>query len=320
MSDKTAIAWTDATWNPVSGCSKVSPGCEHCYAETLSLRYGWTSQPWTGPNAHTNVQLHPERLDKPLHWKRPRMVFVNSMSDVFHDQVSDAFIDEIFAVMAMAAQHTFQILTKRPQRMYQYLTDPQTVFRIADAIDRRNDYQGYDVLAQDLRDGFAWPLPNVWLGVSVEDQRRADERIPWLQQTPAHIRFLSCEPLLGPIDLTAYLPHRSVYDPHIDTAGCAICGHLPSWHGTDIAWIDWVIVGAESGPEARPMDDDWVRSLLNQCVAADVPFFFKQRATQSGRKETEPELDGRQWLEFPQTSVIPDSLELSFHRKGESSQ
>jgi protein gp37 len=131
------------------------------------------------------------------------MVFVNSMSDVFHEQVSEAFVDQMFAVMAMASQHTFQILTKRPKRMHQYLTDPQTVLRIADAIDRRNDRQGYDVLAQDLRDGHAWPLPNVWLGVSVEDQRRAEERMPWLQQTPAAIRFLSCEPLLGPLDLTA---------------------------------------------------------------------------------------------------------------------
>ncbi len=307
MSNTTSIGWTRSddgakgrSWNPISGCSKVSPGCEQCYAEALSHRFGWTTKPWTAPHAAENVQLHPDRLDHPLRWQKPHRIFVNSISDVFHTQVPDAFLDQIFAVMALASQHTFQILTKRPERMYAYLTDPNTPRRIAEVVLSRNPVapdQG--VRSIELSNRTLWPLPNVWLGVSVEDQRRAEERIPWLQQTPAAIRFLSCEPLLAPLDLTAYLPHRSVYDPHIDLGGCALCGHLPSWHGTDIAWVDWVIVGAESGSQARPMDDDWVRTLRDQCQTAGTAFFFKQRTGRGGYKDVDPVLDGRQWLEFP---------------------
>lgn len=307
---QTSIGWTQSsdgtkgyTWNPITGCSMVSPGCQHCYAAAISHRLGWTTQPWTAKNAKDNVQLHPDRLDQPLRWKKPRLIFVNSMSDVFHDQVPDAFIDAVFAVMAMAARHTFQILTKRPQRMHDYLTDPDTPGRIAAVILNQSSTPEYGVLSIEVYNQTHWPLPNVWLGVSVEDQRRARERIPLLQTTPAVVRFLSCEPLLKPLDLTAYLPHRSVYDPHIDLGGCALCGHLPSWHGTDIAWIDWVIVGAESGPGARPMDDDWVRAIRDQCQAADTAFFFKQRASSGGRKELDPVLDGRQWLELPRSQA-----------------
>lgn len=291
MGDKTGISWTDATWNPISGCSKVSPGCEHCYAETLSHRFGWTSKPWTAPNAKENVQMHADRLTQPLRWKKPRLIFVNSTSDVFHDQVPDAFIDEIFAVMAMAAQHTFQILTKRPERMHNYLSDSETVFRIADAIDRRDAHQGYDVLADDVREGRAWPFSNVWLGVSVEDQRRAHERVPLLLQTPAVIRFLSCEPLLGPVDLTAV--------PYPVPDGGTVAVNALHRSSVFTPQINWVIVGAESGPGARPMEDDWVRSLRDQCQAAGTAFFFKQRADNAGRKTIKPELDGRQWSEFP---------------------
>lgn len=298
MGDKSKIGWTDATWNCIRGCSRVSPGCEHCYSEALSHRFGWTSLPWTGPNAAVNVQLVPERLDQPLRWKKPRRIFVNSLSDVFHDQLPDHFIDDMFAVMAMAAQHTFQILTKRPKRMRDYLTDPKTVLRIADAIDRRDANQGYDVLAQDLRDGRAWPLRDVWLGVSVEDQRRADERIPLLLQTPADVRFLSCEPLLGPVDLTAL--------PHPVPGGGTVAVNALRRPSLFAPTVDWVIVGAESGPGARPMADDWVRALRDQCQAAGTAFFFKQRASASGRKETEPELDGRQWLEFPRGGFDPE--------------
>ncbi len=290
MGDKTAIGWTDSSWNPISGCSKVSPGCSHCYAEAVSHRFGWTQKPWTERNAADNVVLHPARLDQPLHWTKPRHVFVNSMSDVFHDQVPEAFIDELFAVMAMASRHTFQILTKRPQRMHDYLMHPKTVLRIADAIDRRDDRLGYDVLAQDMRMGQAWPFSNVWLGVSVEDQRRAEERIPLLLQTPADVRFLSCEPLLGPVDLSAI--------PLSVPGGEAVPAHVLQRSSVFAPRVDWVIVGAESGPGARPMDDDWVRTLRNQCQAAGAAFFFKQRA-HAGRKEIDPVLDGRQWLELP---------------------
>lgn len=295
MGDKSRIGWTDSTWNPVVGCSRVSEACRYCYAESLSHRFGWTSKPWTGPNAAVNVQLHPERLDQPIRWQKPRRIFVNSMSDLFHEEVPDGFIDDVFAVMAMAARHTYQILTKRPQRMRNYLRSPETVFRIAAAIDRRDNQQGYDVLAQDMREGGAWPLRDVWLGVSVEDQRRANERIPLLLQTPADVRFLSCEPLLGPIDLTA-LPYPT---PQGDTVAvnalCRVSAFAPT--------IDWVITGAESGSHARPMDDDWVRALRDQCQASGTAFFFKQRVSTDGRKDTEPFLDGRQWLEFPEGAM-----------------
>lgn len=271
MSDKTAIGWTDATWNPVTGCSKVSPGCEHCYAEAVSHRFGWTTQPWTLRNAAANVQLHPERLMHPLRWQAPRKVFVNSMSDLFHPAVPDAFLNEVFAVMAEASHHIFQVLTKRPERMRDFMQDVWTCQHE--------------------------PLPNVWLGVSCEDQRRAQERIPLLLQTPAALRFLSCEPLLGPLDLTDFQPFHETCYCQEEPDGCQPRFAI----GCPETGIDWVIVGAESGPQARPMDEDWVRSLRDQCQDAGVPFFFKQRATDKGHKLVAPLLDGRQWLEYPMT-------------------
>lgn len=290
MGDNSTIGWTNATWNPISGCSKVSPGCAHCYAETVSHRFGWTTKPWTATNASVNVQWHPDRLDRPFRWKRGRLIFVNSMSDLFHEVVPDAWIDAVFAVMAMNAQHTYQILTKRPQRMRNYLRDPQTVLRIAEVINRMDDRRAYDVFADDLRHGAAWPLRDVWLGVSVEDQRCADERIPLLLQTPATVRFLSCEPLLGPVDLSAIPLPAPGGDPVLVNALHRSSVLAPR--------VDWVIAGAESGPGARPMEDDWVRTLRDQCQAAGAAFFFKQRA-HNGHKEIDPVLDGRQWLEMP---------------------
>lgn len=229
MGDKTGIEWTDATWNPVSGCSKLSQGCKNCYAKTLFPRV------YPG-RKFEDVRLHPERLDQPLRWKRPRRIFVNSMSDLFHDDVPDDFIAKVFGVMFLAKQHTFQVLTKRPQRMQLLLSLWQA------------------------RDNWT-PPPNVQLGVSVEDQATADERIPQLLATPAAIHFLSMEPLLefvelrhGPIDpMKCYVPMTNF--PHS---------------------IDWVIVGGESGPNARPMHPAWVRSLRDQCVNTGTPFFFKQ--------------------------------------------
>ncbi|PSR27617.1 MAG: hypothetical protein C7B46_19330 [Sulfobacillus benefaciens] len=296
MSDKTAIGWTDATWNPVTGCSKVSPGCQHCYAEAVSHRYGWTTQPWTMPHAAANVQVHPDRLDQPLRWRKPRRIFVNSMSDLFHEAVPDAFLDQVFAIMAMTDRHTYQILTKRPDRMQQYLTNSETPRRIADVIlHTAPSYPIYGVRAVDLYNRSIWPLPNVWLGVSVEDQRRADERIPLLLQTPAAVRFVSCEPLLGPVVLTA-LPFPV---PGGETVA------INALHRSSVfaPRIDWVIAGAESGPKARPMDDDWVRSLRDQCQAAGVPFFFKQRATDKGHKLVTPLLDGQLWQAFPDSQI-----------------
>jgi protein gp37 len=242
VGDKSAIEWTDATWNPVTGCSKVSPGCAHCYAERLSLRFGQSVLPWTPQNAESNVILHPERLAVPLSWRAPRRVFVNSMSDLWHELVPDEYIGSVFETMKAVPRHQFQILTKRPERMIEW-------------------FEGA---------GRAWgqsPLANVWLGVSIENDRwtgRADV----LRRTPAVIRFISAEPLLGA---------------------------LPS---LDLTQIDWIIVGGESGIGARPVNADWVRDLRDRSTATTTAFFFKQwggRTPKAGGRE----LDGRTWDEYP---------------------
>lgn len=239
------IEWTDVTWNPVTGCSKVSPGCAHCYAEALSLRFGTSKKPWTPENAAENVVLHPERLDAPLHWRKPRRVFVNSMSDLFHELVPDSFIVDVFRVMAQAEQHTFQVLTKRPERMRDMLNDQIIMCDLSCVILPGPRWA-------------TWPLPNVWLGVSVENQHWADERIPLLLQTPAAVRFISAEPLLGPVNLKQ--------------AGAI---RMDTWHA-DHGQLDWVIVGGESGPKHRPFDAHWARDIRDQCASAGVPLFVKQ--------------------------------------------
>jgi protein gp37 len=284
MGDKSRIEWTDATWNPVTGCSKVSPGCAHCYAETLALTRlagspGYGGDPWTPENAAVNVVLRPERLDQPLRWKRPRRVFVNSMSDLFHELVPFDYIDRVFGVMQQAPHHTFQVLTKRPERMQEYVSGHGTLLGRA--------HEVIKVVNEQMLDGGpawpGWPLPNVWLGTSVENQHWAEVRIPQLLATPAAIRFLSCEPLLGPIDFSN-VTRRS--DAVAQLGKRALTG------------IDWVIAGGESGPQHRPVDLDWVRSLRDQCVAAGVAFMFKQvggRTSKAGGRE----LDGRSWDEFP---------------------
>jgi len=234
MGDKSKIEWTDATWNPVRGCSVVSEGCRNCYAMQVAARFSGEGQAYEGlayrnsSGAHWTgkVRLVEEHLEDPLRWKRPRRIFVNSMSDLFHESLDEIDIGQVFGVMALAKQHTFQVLTKRPARMLSILETARICF------------------------DFDEPLPNVWLGVSVEDQKTADERIPLLMKTPAALRWLSAEPLLGPIDLES----------------------IPTLEGS----IDWVVVGGESGQGARPMHPDWVRSIGDQCVAAGVPFFFKQ--------------------------------------------
>jgi protein gp37 len=265
MSDASAIEWTDATWNPVTGCTKVSPGCDNCYAETFAER--WRGTPGHHFENGFDVTLRPERIDQPLKWKKPRRVFVNSMSDLFHEAIPDEFIAEVFAVMAKTPQHTYQLLTKRHGRMRSLLSRPS--FR------------------DNLSHLAEWPLPNVWLGVSVEDQKRADLRIPALMETPAAVRFLSCEPLLGPVNLTQVAPGLR----YSNSGFTALRGN-PRIH--------WVIVGGESGNGARPMDPEWVRSLRDQCVAAEVPYFMKQWGGRN-KKATGRELDGRTWDEFPET-------------------
>jgi protein gp37 len=249
MGDHSAIEWTEATWNPVTGCDRVSAGCDHCYALTLAGRLkamGQAKYQHDGDSRTSGpgfaVTIHPGELDTPKRWRRPRRIFVNSMSDLFHPKVPADFVEQVFEVMATTPQHTYQVLTKRPKRARQLLRD--------------------------------WtPSPNAWLGVSIENDSQV-ERADILREVPAAIRFLSCEPLLGP---------------------------LPSLDLTD---IDWVIVGGESGPDFRPMQAEWAISLRNRCLEAGIPFFFKQwggRTPKSGGRR----LDGRTWDEFPGLPMEP---------------
>jgi protein gp37 len=326
VSDHSAIEWTDATWSPSLGCDKVSPGCQHCYAINTAYRqeFGFKRSEYQGltrklPDGSLNwtgkVAVLPERLELPLKWREPRRIFVDSMSDLFHEDVPDDFIDQVFAVMALTPWHTYQILTKRPARMQRYMTtlvqgpwagrafrdgqpDTDAHWRVCNAMTERLLTCPAEVLNraaawQDERcpdgDGFMrqWPLPNVWLGTSVEDQQRADERIPLLLQTPAAVRFLSCEPLLGPVSLRRCLE----LEP---TVG----GGWMRWSPDPVPPLSWVIAGGESGPNFRPMDLDWARTLRDQCQAAGVAFHFKQiggRTHAAGGRQ----LDGRTWDEFP---------------------
>ena len=234
MGAKSSIEWTESTWNPVTGCTKVSPGCKHCYAERFSERFrGVPGHPF---EEGFKLRLVPEALELPLKWTSPRLVFVNSMSDLFHEAIPDDYIGKVFDVIRLATQHQFQILTKRAERLAEYCR--------------------------------YWPIPeNAWLGVSVENARYKN-RISHLQGTAARVRFLSIEPLIGPL------------------------GAL------DLRGISWVIVGGESGPDCRPMRAEWVRNIREQCVGNNVPFFFKQwggvRKGKYGRV-----LDGRTWDELP---------------------
>lgn len=239
MADATSIEWTDATWNPVTGCTKISAGCDHCYAERFSERFrGTRGHPFeTG----FDLTLRPERLDQPLRWRQPRMIFVNSMSDLFHKEIPTEFIERVFDTMEAASWHTFQILTKRSSLMRNFLR-------------RRYGAQ-------------RGPL-HMWFGVSIEDGTKLS-RVRHLREAPAGVRFLSIEPLIGPV------------------------GRL------DLTGIDWVIVGGESGPGARPMEKDWACEIRDQCQENDVAFFFKQwgglRPKSGGRK-----LDRREWNQFPE--------------------
>ena len=265
MADGTHIEWTDATWNPVTGCSIVSPGCTNCYAMKLAgtrlkhtnSRKGLTMPSKSGPVWNGQVRLNEEWLFQPLEWKRPRMIFVCAHGDLFAENVPDEWIDKVFAVMAMAPQHTFQVLTKRAERMRDYLR--YRFSRIVDAMATMT-------ATVNLPD---WPLPNVWLGVSTEDQKRADERIPFLLDTPASVRWISAEPLLGPINLAEYL-RLVIHKP--GSVGKSTEIHLQIIRHA----LDWIVVGGESGPGARPMHPTWVRSIRDQCAAAGVPLFFKQ--------------------------------------------
>lgn len=267
MADKTGIEWTDATWNPVTGCSKVSAGCKHCYAERDWARM--VHLPAYQGRAFTDVACHPERLDQPLRWKKARRVFVNSMSDLFHESVPFEFIDRVFAVMALAKQHVFQVLTKRPERMRDYMLRLSKSAKLLDDAARTLGYTFEFNGAYFV----SWPLSNVWLGVTVEDQAAADERIPLLLDTPAAVRWISAEPLLGPVDLARMSPKMFAAKANALTGNWKRDGG-PTKRETPT--LDWVVVGGESGPNARPIHPQWARSLRDQCASAGVPFLFKQ--------------------------------------------
>lgn len=241
MADKSAIEWTDATWNPVTGCTEVSPGCDHCYARTFSERFrGVKGHPF---EQGFDFKLWPERLETPLKWNKPRRIFVNSMSDLFHRDVPDAFIEQVFSVMCQADHHIFQILTKRSARLAK--------------------------LAPKL----PWP-PHIWVGVSIESIQY-QWRVDHLRQVPAHVRFISAEPLLS------------------------------SLQSLNLTNIHWLIAGGESGPAHRPCDPEWVRQLRDMCLQQDVAFFFKQwggRTPKSGGRD----LDGQTWEEFPLLTTDDD--------------
>lgn len=282
MGTKTEISWTDSTWNPIRGCSRVSHGCDNCYAQDVAGRFSGPGLAYEGlvhigKDGHSLgwngvIKFVEKHLLDPLKWKKPRRIFVNSMSDLFHENVTDLMRDRIFAVMALAPQHTFQILTKRPERMQAYFRS----FHGANA-----EQRGFDTCEwvgetipkapkgfPNMLSAIPYGLPNVWLGVSVEDQEAANKRIPYLIDTPAAVRFLSCEPLLGPVNLHPWLCVNGKSDKPEQLWSDSICS--PSRN------IHWVIVGGESGPNARPMHPNWARSLRDQCKAAGVPYFFKQ--------------------------------------------
>lgn len=304
MSDGTKIEWTDATWNPVTGCTKISEGCTHCYiARTPPFRMaGRRFEHPEGPDrigATTGVQLHPERLGVPVAWRKPRRIFVCSLADLFHAAVPELHIAKVFAAMHLAPQHTFQVLTKRSGRMRSLLSSHD--FRLAVEACARTQAPR----ATPANAPLPWPLPNVWVGVSAETQRWADIRVPDLLRTPAAVRWVSAEPLLGPLDLSPWLdPVAACEQCDVVCPGCpfgkaVICSEdYRMWadgkpldeqdvdaafaagqNVTDhqpIRHLDWVVAGGESGPGARPMHPDWARGLRDQCAEAGVAFLFKQ--------------------------------------------
>jgi len=310
------IEWCDTTWNPVRGCSRVSSGCENCYAERQALR---TAGPggayenlvrkvnghpvWTG-----EVRCLPELLDRPLRWRKPRRVFVNSMSDLFHERVPFEFVAAVFAVMSVTTRHTYQILTKRPERMREFFRWALAWYDDVERAwvppagprpypDRITEHwpdhlpwspagdggSGYDNC------GPAFPFENVWLGVSVEDQATADERIPILLDTPAAVRWVSAEPLLERVTFATLINKRCVSPPHPFPASCREPDH-------DIRGIDWLVAGGESGPGARPCDVAWIRSIVEQCLAAQVSCFVKQLgARPEARLSAQAEAELQAW-------------------------
>lgn len=269
MAANSSIEWTDASWNPVTGCTETSPGCDLCYARTFAER--WRGIPGHPYEQGFDLKLWPDRLGLPLTWRKPRRIFVNSMSDLFHKDVPDEFIDRVFATMAshQARRHVFQVLTKRTRRMARYMEHARE--RIAAIV---GSWLLCDAIPSwDGPSWCPWPLSNVWMGTSIENDTYT-WRANYLRQVPAAVRFISAEPLLS---------------------------GLPS---LDLTGIHWLIAGAESSHGARPMDEDWVRDLRDRCLSADVAFFYKQNADRRGHKLPLPVLDGRQWTQYPDAGAV----------------
>ncbi|ULA64484.1 MAG: Phage Gp37/Gp68 family protein [Nitrospira sp.] len=309
---RTNIEWTDVTWNPVRGCAMVSAGCEHCYAMKQAHRFSGPGQPYAGlteigaqgPRWTGRITLVPEILDAPLRRRQPRRIFVNSMSDLFHEDVPQDFIHEVFAVMALSPQYTFQILTKRPERMRQLLDDKDYFFwslvegHAQRIYSEQHPEENRDAISMGL--AVHGPLPNVHLGVSVEDQVTADERIPILLQTPAAVRWVSLEPLLGAVNVTKFFPR-----PLYHCVGCGrellreSCGKCSTENNTETnatGGLNWVVCGGESGPRARPCDVAWIRSVVQQCDEAGVPCFVKQLGAKP--YAVEGSVTAREWGAF----------------------
>lgn len=310
MSNKSKIEWTDASWNTVTGCDRASEGCKFCYAERMAKRLQAMGVPRYVDGFA--VRTHPEVLGEPFNWRKPRRIFVCSMGDLFHEDVPFEFIAAVYGVMGshLGSRHCYQVLTKRPDRMLEFY---QRIQRFRPWIHCRVQMKMHVAdIPQDRFDATTptpWPLPNVWVGVTAENQARANERIPLLLEVPAVVKYISAEPLLGPIDL------RSNLGGTLWMGGQRGCGathrhSAPHENGTpgDVLHhhhddrckrgLDWVITGGESGPNARTMDPTWVRALRDQCVAADVPFFMKQWGGRD-KKKAGSLLDGREWKEFP---------------------
>ena len=359
MSTQSKIEWTDTTWNPVRGCSRVSEGCRNCYAERQTARFSEPSRSWHGfvrdGKWTGRVELIESKLREPLSWRKPRRVFVNSMSDLFHESLPDEAIDRVFAVMALASLHTFQVLTKRPERMRAYFTSgcaglesressiaytsQQIGERLLGTADapfawdgRGSEPHRYPASARDVsnrRKWPGWPLPNVWLGTSVEDQQTANERIPHLLRTPAAIRFVSAEPLIAPVDVSKFLwpvhdqwPAKYRTPAEARAAGAKVERVRQALVLARSRFVDWLIVGGESGPGARPCDVAWIRSIVEQCKAASVACFVKQLGAVPFAAVDELDrwpLDSRAYVEDERGDCV-DVLSLRDRKGGDPSE
>lgn len=333
MADHTGIEWSDATWNPCVGCSRVSGGCTNCYPipwihnrlsnnpnakirmvyEGLTVRHPNGNLDWSG-----EVRLIPERLEIPLHWKKPRRIFVNSMSDLFHEKLTDTDIASVLVVCALACHHTYQILTKRPARMREFLNR----YSLSDCMDMAVESGAPIPMGREISKSITlamrsiardpstfpdyFPMPHIWFGVSVEDQKTAESRIPLLLQTPAVVRFTSYEPALGPVDFTR------LRSPGVTWLDCLEGReHIGLGIASGGPHLNLVIAGGESGNGARPAHPDWFRSARDQCQAAGVPFFFKQAGSALARQWALSDGKGGKITELPldlQVREFPDEL------------